>query len=143
MLLFKERICSRREQILSFKSSPYGKEAKHFMVIILYYKYFLTNIMRMRNMRFERNVYGFSCLYKQIALSYSCTCLERNVLLVHLCPAVGLCEPCRLVSTCCFYLRYWTKSPIIIIIIIIIINPRLTVFLFISCTRKGNYDKRC
>ena len=32
------------EQIISFKSSPYGKEAKYFMLILLYYKYFLTNV---------------------------------------------------------------------------------------------------
>ena len=39
-LLFKERICSKKEQLLSFKSSPYGKEAKCFMLIPLYHEYF-------------------------------------------------------------------------------------------------------
>ena len=54
----KERICSHREQILSFKSSPYGKEEKHFMLLPLYRKYFFTHVTHMRNMRNERYVYG-------------------------------------------------------------------------------------
>ena len=37
-LLFRERICSQREQILSFKSNPYDKGAKYFVLLSLYYK---------------------------------------------------------------------------------------------------------
>ena len=54
-LILKERICSLWEQILSFKSSPYGKEAKYLMLMSLYCKYFPLHVTHMRNMRHMRN----------------------------------------------------------------------------------------
>ena len=38
----------------SFKSSPYGKEAKYLMLMPLYYKYFF---MHVTHMRIERYAY--------------------------------------------------------------------------------------
>ena len=46
------------KQIFSFKSSPYGKKAKIFMLMAPYYKYVLTHVTRMRNVRNERSVYA-------------------------------------------------------------------------------------
>ena len=54
-LLLKERICSLWEQILSFKSSPYGKEAKYLMLMSLYCKYFPLHVTHIRNVRHMRN----------------------------------------------------------------------------------------
>ena len=49
-LLLKERICSLWEQILSFKSSPYGKEANYCMLMSLCCKYFfLTHVTHILN----------------------------------------------------------------------------------------------
>ena len=36
---------------LSFKNSPYNKETKYFMLILLYCKYFLSHATHMRNVR--------------------------------------------------------------------------------------------
>ena len=50
-LLLKERICSHREQILSFKSSPYDKWGKYCMLGDLY-------LLQMRNMCNKRYAYN-------------------------------------------------------------------------------------
>ena len=44
-------------QFLSFKSSPYGKQATHFVLMPLYCKHFLKNVTHMRNVRNERYAY--------------------------------------------------------------------------------------
>ena len=47
-------------QIIPFKISPFSKEAKSFIVMSLYCKYFHAHATRMRNVRNERYAYDSS-----------------------------------------------------------------------------------
>ena len=51
---------SHGEQILSFKSSPYGIETKYFMLMSLYCNIFLTPVTHMRYVRTVRYAYAIS-----------------------------------------------------------------------------------
>ena len=71
-VLLKERMCSQREHILSFKSSPCGKEAIHFMYMPLYFNVFLMHFKRMGNVSNDRYAYGqvLSCTLASSQHSY-------------------------------------------------------------------------
>ena len=58
-LLLKERICSQREQILSFKSSPYLKEADVLCSCPFIVNIFRTHVTHLRNVRSEH----YACVF--------------------------------------------------------------------------------
>ena len=53
----KEKNLLQGEQTLSFKSSHYGKEAKYFMLMALYYIFFLRILRTIYNVRNKRYAY--------------------------------------------------------------------------------------